>query len=97
MVDHRPAFDAAWGSGANHQAYRGGYLDHLDELFALAAVTHRAWSHMRRLPFTLEEALLVLFLHDIEKVWRHIPLDDVPRSELHERIARESPRSVRCS
>jgi len=90
MLDHMDAFVAAPGSGHNHQAWPGGYLDHLDELFGVAAVMHRALNDLRPLPFTLSEALLVLWLHDIEKPWKRLP-DGCPRYRPYEQLAAEDP------
>jgi len=57
-------FKIATGSSHNHQSWEGGYLDHV-----------ACWLYQtspRNLPFKLEEALLVLFLHDIEKPFKGI-------------------------
>jgi hypothetical protein len=58
----------AAGSGHNHQAWPGGYADHVTEVLNIAI-----WLYVtspRKLPFKLEDALLVLFLHDIEKPFK---------------------------
>lgn len=73
IIEHEPAFLAAPGSGSNHQAWPGGYCDHLDELFGIAAVLYRSLTALRPLPFTLADVLLTLFLHDVEKVFRRLP------------------------
>ena len=39
----------------------------------IAAVLHKEFSSLRPLPFTLSDALLVLFLHDLEKPWAYTP------------------------
>ncbi len=69
------------GSTHNHQAWRGGYLDHVLEVMNLAVQLYRFITftgRMSLLPaeeqFSLSDALVVLFLHDIEKAWR-IQLD----------------------
>lgn len=66
-----PDLASAQGSMHNHQAWPGGYLDHVAEVVDLAFVQYEALSKIRPLPFTLSEALLVLFLHDIEKPWKY--------------------------
>jgi len=60
-------FRVAKGSGHNHQAWEGGYLDHVAETMNIACQLYRTLSSLRKLPFTLGEALEVMFLHDIEK------------------------------
>lgn len=59
------------GSSHNHQAWPGGYLDHVAEVMEIAVRQHAALTMMRPLPFTLSDALLVLFLHDLEKPWKY--------------------------
>ena len=58
------------GSESNHQAWSGGYLDHISEVMHIAIHLYRTLNGLRPLPFTLADALLVLFLHDLEKPWR---------------------------
>lgn len=60
----------AWGSTHNHQNWPGGYLDHVTETMNLAIALYGTLSACRPLPFPLSDALLVMFLHDIEKPWR---------------------------
>ena len=95
MLDHRDAFRAAPGSAHNHQAWPGGYLDHVDELFGVAAALYRALSRLRPLPFTLPDALLVLWLHDVEKVWKRLP-DRCPRDPRYEQLASRDPDALRA-
>jgi hypothetical protein len=64
--DNQELFLKAQGSSNNHQAWEGGYLDHVAEVMNIACQLYRALS-VRKLPFTLAEALEVMFLHDIEK------------------------------
>lgn len=68
--DHYVEYEHARGSSANHQAWRGGYWDHVCEIGNIA-VNQYAWMDaVRPLPFTLHDALLVLFAHDLEKMVR---------------------------
>lgn len=62
---------SAPGSSHNHQAWSGGYLDHLDEVCAIATMLHAALGEQRPLTFSLEDAWLVLWLHDVAKVLRY--------------------------
>jgi hypothetical protein len=67
----RERFTTARGSTHNHQTWDGGYLDHVRETMNYAILFHRAESSTRRTPaFGLADALLALFLHDLEKPWR---------------------------
>lgn len=69
---HRERIEAAPGSSHNHQAWPGGYVGHLDELARIAAATYAGLAAIRPLPFSLADAAVVLFLHDLEKPWHHV-------------------------
>jgi 23S rRNA maturation-related 3'-5' exoribonuclease YhaM len=62
-------FRATQGSTQNHQAWRGGYYDHVQEVMNLVVVLYQTLDALRPLPFSLSDALLVSFLHDLEKPW----------------------------
>jgi hypothetical protein len=70
LRDEFRLFERSPGSSFNHQAWPGGYLDHVAAVLRIAI---ELWPTMLKLgpcPFELAEALLVLFLHDLEKPWR---------------------------
>ncbi len=76
LDDHRSLFEKAPGSTHNHQTWDGGYIDHVTDgmnygrhLYAFDAAFGRP------LPFSLSDALLVFFLHDLEKPWRILVKD----------------------
>ncbi|VVB73729.1 Uncharacterised protein [uncultured archaeon] len=71
MSDNLQLFSAARGSSNNHQAWAGGYLDHVKETMNTAAVLYEQLNGIRPLPFSLSDALLVMFLHDVEKPWKY--------------------------
>jgi len=58
------------GSSGNHQAWYGGYLDHVSEMINIGMVMYYALNEKRKLPFTHVDIILVALLHDIEKPWR---------------------------
>jgi hypothetical protein len=71
LSDHRATFEVAWGSTHNHQAWDGGYVDHITDGMNYARHLYDFDSAFGRpFPFTLSDALLVFYLHDIEKPWR---------------------------
>lgn len=70
MRRHHAAFSTAKG-GTTHQAYPGGFEDHLDECFGIAGKLYWSLEELRPLPFTLGDAILALWLHDIEKPWKN--------------------------
>jgi hypothetical protein len=64
-------FEKSAGSSHNHQAWEGGYMDHLLEVLNIACQQYNWMSRARRMPFKLSDALQVLFLHDVEKPWKY--------------------------
>lgn len=68
--DHSVSFVDAAGSSHNHQAWKGGYLDHVVETMNIACQLYQTLNTARRLPFELHEALEVMFLHDLEKPFK---------------------------
>jgi hypothetical protein len=71
LAEHRTLFATVQGSTHNHQAWRGGYLDHVAEVMNIAVLLYEQLSAKRPLPFSLSDILLVVFLHDIEKPWKY--------------------------
>ena len=70
-LDHKEMFDTAKGSNANHQAWEGGYIGHITDILNIAHFMYIEMDSRRELPFSLSDALLVLFLHDLEKPWKY--------------------------
>jgi hypothetical protein len=75
LRDHGQLFRTAPGSSNNHQAWPGGYWDHVVETMNLVVALYEPLRARRNLPFTRQSALFVMFLHDLEKPWRY-SLDD---------------------
>lgn len=67
--DNEDLFRRAKGSSHNHQAWEGGYLGHMQEVMNLAVLLWPLLDAQRPLPFSVGDALLVLWLHDLEKPW----------------------------
>jgi hypothetical protein len=76
LAANRQLFEAVPGSTHNHQAWPGGYLDHVQEIMNIAIVLHDELERLRPLPFTRSDLLLVVFLHDLEKPWKYELGDD---------------------
>ena len=72
---HRDRIQSARGSSYNHQAWTGGYADHVREVMNCAVALYETMSQLRPLPFTLSDALIVLFVHDLEKPWAYEEVD----------------------
>jgi hypothetical protein len=71
LATHDDLFRSARGSSYNHQAWVGGYADHVREVMNAAVVLYDTLGQLRALPFSLSDALVVLFVHDLEKPWAY--------------------------
>jgi hypothetical protein len=71
VAEHGERFRTARGSSHNHQAWVGGYLDHIIEVMNTAVVLYDSLGQLRPLRFSLSDALVVLFVHDLEKPWAY--------------------------
>lgn len=71
LTENQKLFQMVQGSTNNHQAWLGGYFDHIQEIMNIAVVLYERLNSIRSLPFTVSDALLVTFLHDIEKPWKY--------------------------
>lgn len=82
--DHADEICVAKGSGHNHQAWSGGYHDHVVQCLVLAQDQYTLLTGYTlhegvdcyaprdyRPGFTLEQAALVLYFHDIEKIFKY--------------------------
>lgn len=71
LGEQRRLFQVVQGSKHNHQAWIGGYQDHVQEIMNIAYQFYHLMESLRPLSFSLSDALLVVFLHDIEKPWKY--------------------------
>lgn len=72
LDDNKARFEEAPGSLSKHQAWKGGYIDHLVETMNIASGIYQFSTIGRGLPFTLSDVVLVLFLHDLEKPFKYV-------------------------
>jgi len=80
---NKPLFNTSKGSAIKHQFWGGGYRDHITEVMNIAVVTYMALeAGIRALPFSLSDALVGCFLHDIEKIWKHTIMEE-DRKHIH--------------
>lgn len=71
LDENRNLFERAPGSTHNHQTWPGGYIDHVTDGMNYARHYYSFLSAFGRpLLFSLSDALLIFFLHDLEKPWR---------------------------
>lgn len=69
--DLQKHFPDSPGSTGAHQAWPGGYADHIKEVMNIANTLYVSLGADRKLPFKIQSALLVLFLHDCEKPFKN--------------------------
>ena len=86
-VENRDLYAEVQGSTHNHQAWPGGYHDHVAEVMNLACALYIQLDALRPLPFSLSDLLLVVFLHDAEKPWKY---EVGPDGELQHRPGMET-------
>ncbi|MCI0542806.1 hypothetical protein L0Y69_03610 [bacterium] len=71
LVDNRALFEKAWGSRHNHHTWEGGYIDHITDGMNYARHLYMFDAAFGRpMLFSLSDALMIFFLHDLEKPWR---------------------------
>lgn len=77
LKENRNLFEKIPGSTYNHQTFTGGYISHILECMNYAYYLYDFdLSFGRPLPFSKSDALLIMFLHDLEKPWRIEILED---------------------
>ena len=93
LEENKEIFTLAPGSGKNHQAWCGGYLDHVQETMNLAVQLYGVLDILRPLPFSLSDALVVMYLHDLEKPWKYCSSDTRIQAQLEEKTGRKQFRT----
>lgn len=93
--NNRQLFQRAPGSSHNHQAWPGGYWDHVSEAMNIWLLLYGAFESTGRLDqlepqerFSRSDGLLVLFWHDIEKPWSFIYDNGNPVADENGRLLR---------
>jgi hypothetical protein len=71
-LENKDIFDKAKWSTIKHQAWEWWYLDHIKDISNIAIKLYKNFSVWdRKFDFSLSDALLTLFLHDLEKPWKY--------------------------
>ena len=69
--EYKDLFEQALGAKHNHQAWPGGYVDHITDAMNTSLILFDVLNAARPLPFQRTDALVVLFLHDLEKPFKY--------------------------
>lgn len=95
LDDNRELFQQTAGSSHNHQAWPGGYWDHISEVMNIWLLLYGAFESTGRLEalkpserFSRSDGLVVLFWHDIEKPWSFVLQDGRLVADEQGRLAR---------
>jgi hypothetical protein len=95
--DNRDLFRQAPGSSHNHQAWLGGYQDHITEAMNLWLLLYGTFESTGRLAqlseherFSRSDGLLVLIWHDVEKLWTCVLEDGKPVPASNGRLLRKA-------
>jgi hypothetical protein len=73
FTDFKERFEVSPGSLRKHQAWKGGYIHHIEETMNLGQMIYKEMNRFRILPFSFSDVVLILFLHDLEKPFRYVP------------------------
>jgi len=84
--DNMDFVNTAKGSSHNHQAWEGGYKDHIAETLRIADVVYAGMSQIREMPFELDSGKICLLLHDIEKIWKYSTGEDINKQSWYTNI-----------
>lgn len=88
--DFKERFEASPGSLRKHQAWKGGYIHHIEETMNLGFLIYEEMNKFRKLSFSFSDVVLVLFLHDLEKPFRYVPTKKEFNDDIEKHIFIES-------
>jgi len=86
--DHEQLIKKAKGSKKKHQAWEGGYVDHLVECLLIGETMYEGLAWLRDLPFEWHNVVKVIYFHDVEKIFKYSDLEP-PRWEIHRAIVED--------
>lgn len=72
FAKYQSIFEKAPGSKVKHQAWEGGYVQHLCQTMALAEFLYEPIKNIGGVDFELSDGVLILFLHDLEKPFKYV-------------------------
>ncbi len=86
---HIHLIEKAKGSSHNHQAWEGGYKDHILQCFELVEKLYLMLNETCVLPFTKDSAMIVMYFHDIEKIFKYVLGQDINKATYYNNILAE--------
>ena len=79
----------AKGSSHNHQNWEGGYVDHITESIDIAYELLHALNKIRPVNISYSSAAIVLYFHDIEKIWKYSTGEHINKEDWYNKILPE--------
>lgn len=93
LNDNIEPFETVRGSTHNHQAWEGGYVEHVTECCNYAYYLYDFDAGFGRpLPFSKSDAILIMFLHDLEKPWR---IESMPDGTARNRLGLDTKKAFK--
>lgn len=74
------------GSSANHQNWQGGYADHIAHCFIICENLYKSFITLGQIDFELSSAKIVLYFHDIEKIWKYTQNITIDKEEWYDKV-----------
>ena len=69
--EYKERITSAAGSFIKHQAWEGGYVDHIEETMSIAEAIYEPLQSLHPVSFSLSDVYLSLFWHDAEKIFKY--------------------------
>jgi len=69
--DYLSLIEKAKGSQSKHQAWPGGYIDHLVECMRIGENIYRSLKEIRKVDIYWPSVVKVLYFHDVEKIFKY--------------------------
>ncbi len=78
------------GSSHNHQNWEGGYASHIADACQIAKILYVSLTRcFSEVPVSIDSAIIVLYFHDIEKIWKYTDGTFIDKVEWYEKILPE--------
>jgi hypothetical protein len=71
FTENKELLGRAQGSSYNHQAWKGGFIDHITEVLNIGLQIYHVLGLSRPLPFPFSDFIVAAIVHDLEKPWIH--------------------------
>lgn len=84
--EFRTKIHKAKGSSFNHQAWEGGYADHITDAIRIAETLLSSLELIRPTKVNIASAIIVVYFHDIEKMWKYTDGTKIDKEEWYTSI-----------